>query len=117
MRNMGDNTETRAEGYDRLGRFMGEQPENAIFRRFGALAAEDLLYRQAELAELENDLRSYQEADKRSGERDRQHYAVAWKLLRDSANGKDGNDPRQWTTMLEIRAKLHDYRKTHDSLL
>lgn len=47
----------RAEGYDRLGLMMGMLPEMTAFRRFGALSAEDLLYRQAELMELERSLR------------------------------------------------------------
>ena len=33
------------EGYDRLGQLISELPETAVFRRFGALSAEDLLYR------------------------------------------------------------------------
>ena len=102
-----------AEGYDRLGRLMGELPETAIFRRFGGLAAEDLLYRQAELIELENTLREQQKRDKESNHEDRQHYGFNWDLLQYSTNpdAEDGNDPRQWETILAIREKLESYRK------
>ncbi|KAK4150397.1 hypothetical protein C8A00DRAFT_46194 [Chaetomidium leptoderma] len=54
------------------------------FRRFGALAAEDLLYRQAELVELERSLREYQQEDKESGHGDRERYAFNWDKLQRS---------------------------------
>ena len=103
-----------AEGYDRLGRLMGELPETAIFRRFGALSAEDLLYRQAELVELENSLREYQKEDKESGHEDRQHYGFNWDLLQYSANpnADEGNCSKQWETILKIREKLESYRES-----
>jgi len=101
-----------AEGYDKLARFMGGLPENAIFRRFGSLTAEDLLYRQAELVELENTLIARQKADKQSSNEDRQQYALAWALLRDSAREEDGNNGSQLETVLEIRTKLQEYRTT-----
>jgi hypothetical protein len=41
------------EGYPKLSRLMAFYPEVAIFRRFGALNAENLLYLQAELQDLE----------------------------------------------------------------
>jgi hypothetical protein len=106
------------EGYDRLGRLMGELPETAIFRRFGALSAEDLLYRQAELVELENTLREYQKEDKQSGHEDRQRYGFNWDILQYSANpeAKEGNDSGQWNTILEIREKLEAYRETNGQL-
>jgi hypothetical protein len=40
-------------GYPKLARHMGASPEIAIFRRFGALNAQNLLYLQAELVHLE----------------------------------------------------------------
>lgn len=103
-----------ADGYDRLASFMGELPENAIYRRFGALAAEDLLYRQAELIELESTLRRYQTEDKESKHEDRQRYALDWYRLQNSTdpNARDGNDGSQWETVLEIRTKLEEYRET-----
>lgn len=102
----------RAEGYDRLGQLMGELPETTAFRRFGALSAEDLLYRQAELVELERSLREYQQEDKESGHEDRERYAFNWEKLRRGRDddAADGNDGVQWETILEIREKLKDYR-------
>lgn len=101
-----------AGGYDRLGQLMGELPETTAFRRFGALSAEDLLYRQAELVELERSLREYQQEDKESGHEDRERYAFNWEKLRRGGDddAPDGNDGIQWETILEIREKLKDYR-------
>ncbi|KAG7293531.1 hypothetical protein NEMBOFW57_003583 [Staphylotrichum longicolle] len=81
------------------------------FRRFGALAAEDLLYRQAELVELERSLREYQQEDKESGHRDRERYAFNWDKLQRSGHNDaaEGNDDIQWQTILEIREKLKSY--------
>ncbi|KAK4040930.1 hypothetical protein C8A01DRAFT_15236 [Parachaetomium inaequale] len=88
----------------------------AAFRRFGALSAEDLLYRQAELVELERNLREYQEEDKKSGHEDRERYGFNWDTLRRSADddAADGNDGSQWETVLEIREKLKEY---HEAVL
>ncbi|SPQ17690.1 7b5b95ba-d0a0-49c5-afdd-8d11b7609188 [Thermothielavioides terrestris] len=86
------------------------------FRRFGALSAEDLLYRQAELVELERSLRAYQQDDKGSGHPDREHYARNWDKLQRSGDSDvdEGNDGLQWETILEIRHKLKEY---HEALI
>lgn len=103
-----------AEGYDRLGQLMGDLPELTAFRRFGALSAEDLLYRQAELVELETSLREYQKADKESGHEDRERYGFNWDKIQHSGDddARDGNDSSQLDTILEIREKLEKYRKS-----
>lgn len=87
---------------------MGELPETTAFRRFGALSAEDLLYRQAELVELERSLREYQQEDKESGHKDRERYSFNWEKLRRGGNddAADGSDGVQWETILKIREKL-----------
>jgi hypothetical protein len=51
------------KGYAKLGLLMGEFPEVAILRRFSALSAQNLLYLQAELRQLEVDLRKYAQED------------------------------------------------------
>ncbi|KAK0737376.1 hypothetical protein B0T21DRAFT_410829 [Apiosordaria backusii] len=103
----------RPEGYDRLARMMGSLPEMAMFRRFGVLSAEDLLYRQAELQELEAALRRFQKEDKQSGHQDREDYALDWDALQRSGadDAAEGNDSAQWDTILEIREKLKDYQE------
>ncbi len=45
-------------GYDELSELIGSRPDLAIFRRFGPLAAQVLLRIQAELLELDDDLKA-----------------------------------------------------------
>jgi len=101
-----------AQGYDALGSLMGAFPETAILRKFGALSAQDLLLRQAELVALEEDLRIYQKEDKESGHKDRERYALSWNKLRRSGkeDALEGNDSTQLETLLTIREKLKEYR-------
>jgi hypothetical protein len=55
---------TMPAGYAQLASLMGAHPEVAVFRRFGALNAQNLLYLQAELTHLELELRSTAGANK-----------------------------------------------------
>ncbi|KAJ9665654.1 hypothetical protein H2201_004138 [Coniosporium apollinis] len=95
-------------GYPKLGRQMGLMPETAIFRRFGALNAENLLYLQAELIHLEKKLREQQLADSRDGDEVKRKYAVNWYWLSESTDDGDG---KQWDIVLKIRAKLREYNE------
>jgi hypothetical protein len=95
-------------GYPKLARYIGASPEVAIFRRFGALNAQNLLYLQAELVHLEKKLYELEERDSQSSEGMKSRYARDWFWLSRSEN--DGNDD-QWQTVLAIRKKLVEYSK------
>lgn len=95
-------------GYDRLASLMGVYSEVAIFRRFGALNAQNLLYLQAELTTLELEFRRIAQADAVSGHQDRTLYSRDWQTLSESVNAPGGDDA-QWTTFLRIREKLKEY--------
>jgi hypothetical protein len=98
------------EGYAKMAFLMGEFPEVAIFRRFGALNAQNLLYLQAELKELETSLRKYALEDQNSGHPERIYYSKDWFTLKESCDATyEGADGNQWSTMLSIRAKLKEY--------
>lgn len=101
------------EGYDRLAKFMGDEAAFAIFRRHAVLSAQNLLYYQAELQDLEEKLEKYRKEDRESGHSDRTQYAYDWDTLRASTSpaADEGNDSRQWKTWLEIRKKLKEYRE------
>jgi DNA-binding HxlR family transcriptional regulator len=103
------------DGYAKMGRLMGEYPEVAIFRRFGALNMENLLLLQAELQDLEIRLRELQKADLESGHVDRTNYSRDWYTLKESGDSvaEPGNDGQQWALMLEIRDKLKEYSECH----
>lgn len=103
-------------GYRSLAAAMGESPQWAIFKRFGTLNAQNLLYLQAELTSLEKKLVQYVKEDQAATGDDRDKYDRDWETLKASCDTDPpapGNDNRQWTTFLEIRAKLKEY-STYD---
>jgi hypothetical protein len=61
-------------GYPKLAGKMGLTPEKAMFRRFGALNAQMLLYMQAELLYLEQELRKFELDDSQSEESNKRKY-------------------------------------------
>ena len=94
------------EGYSRLASLMGAYPENLIFRRFDAVSAQNILYLQAELVQLEHDFRECALANERSSDEFRRTvFANDWFPLAHANNGTE----RQWQLMLQIRHKLKEY--------
>lgn len=120
------------DGYAKIATLMGAYPEVAIIRRFAALNAQNILYMQAELVDLESRLRRYEEEDRSSGDQNRVDYAVDWFKLSNavdaspssgSQTGTSTNDEsekaddgdnevpqgRRWRLVLQIREKLKEY--------
>lgn len=95
-------------GYPKLAAQIEIFPELAIFRRFGALNAQNLLYMQAELTSLEEELRKQQLEDSQSGEGQRNRYATNWHWLKMSENNETG-EQQQLELILKIRKLLKDY--------
>ncbi|KAF2193865.1 hypothetical protein K469DRAFT_709321 [Zopfia rhizophila CBS 207.26] len=98
----------RIMGYPKLAAQIEIRPETAMFRRFGALNAENLLYYQAELVQLEKLLRECQLADSLSSKGRKSKYALNWYWLRESR--ADG-DTRQLDLVLRIRETLRLYNE------
>ena len=96
----------RVKGYPKLAGQIELRPETAIFRRFGALNAENLLYFQAELVLLEEELREQQLADSLSNHPRRSKYALSWYQL--STSEEDG-DAQQLRLVFRIRETLRLY--------
>ncbi|KAI4630613.1 uncharacterized protein J4E84_004703 [Alternaria hordeiaustralica] len=94
------------KGYPKLAAQMEILPELAIFRRFGALNAQNLLYMQAELTYLENKLRERQLADHIDPSETRKAHALNWFWLRESENTGTGE---QLGLILKIRETLKEY--------
>ena len=100
-------------GYAKLASLMGAHPEVAIFRRFGSLNTQNLLYLQAELTGLESELRCVEQEDLESGDLDRSIYGRDWQTLSESVQAPGYG--RQWTLFLDIRKKLEEY-STKDAI-
>ncbi|CAO2647111.1 Nn.00g080330.m01.CDS01 [Neocucurbitaria sp. VM-36] len=94
-------------GYPKLAAKIEIQPEVAILRRFGALGAQNLLYFQAELTDLERKVREQQVSDHNSTKGSKSSYAKNWFDLSDSEN--DG-DTKQLELVMKIRETIKEYR-------
>lgn len=93
-------------GYPKLAAKFGVLPEAAIYRRFGALNAQDLLYYQAELTYLEQKLQEQQQQDNNDPKGHGASYAINWYWLKHSKTDGDG---RQYELVMQIRELLKQY--------
>ena len=91
--------------YLELAGLMGKYPGLAIFRRFATLNAKNLLYLQAEIAELEDQLDLLEGEDRNSTNLDHRKFQWEARLLMTAPAGEN----QQWQKILEIRAKLKEY--------
>jgi hypothetical protein len=95
-------------GYEKLARFMGTYPQLAIFRRFGALNLQNVLYLQAEIASLEQELQQIVAEDNLHPERT--IFSRDWYVLANSADTEEGGPARtRYQMILRIRKLLNDY--------
>ncbi|OTA95203.1 hypothetical protein M434DRAFT_69820 [Hypoxylon sp. CO27-5] len=104
---------TELGGYERLAGYMSQHPELGIFRRFGALGHQTLLYYQAEIARLEVRLRVVQEQDRKSDSEHRKMYDQAWIALSESAESEisSGSDREQYDLIMKLRKLMNQYQK------
>ena len=91
-------------GYPKLAEYVAVEPQLAIFKRFGALNAENLLFMQAEIAGLEEELRQIVAADLKSPDKKVRKSAKSWRILYAAREHS-----AQWQKRMEIREKLRDY--------
>jgi len=94
-------------GYPRIACRMSLKPETAIFRSFSALNARNLLYMQAELCRLEDELMEQEKKDNRSSIGEKHKYATDWGWLRLASLHED--PPIQLNLLNEIKRKLREY--------
>jgi hypothetical protein len=96
-------------GYPKLAERMAHISGAALFRRFTETTVEDLLYRQAELVFLSNELRIQQQKDHYDTDIEEQNnlYSTDWEAL---LKHKEGGSGKQMELILDIRAKLGEYR-------
>jgi len=99
-----------------LSKLMSKYPDVFILRKFSGLNAKNLLYYQAELAHLEQELEEVEDEDRLSDENPRKGYATNWKSLGLRANTKHDSgalrtprDSLQWQTFLRLREVLNKY--------
>ena len=96
----------RPKGYNKLAILMSKNPEVAILRRFGTLNMLNLLYLQAELAELERKFETAYLDDAVSNNADVREFCKSMVALRKSKDGPNGDQLEQF---LAIQGKLEKY--------
>lgn len=94
-------------GYPKLAAKFEVFPEIAIYRRFGALNALNLLYYQAELSYVEKQLQEQQQKDDFDRTGPGAGYARNWQWLKYSR--ADGGDGHQLELVMYMRELLQQY--------
>ncbi|KAI9763624.1 MAG: hypothetical protein M1839_006372 [Geoglossum umbratile] len=100
------------DGYDKFAALVGDHDEMSIFRRFSMLNAKNLLYFQAELVNLEDELEKIVREDKASKDPEKQLFPYSLWHLKDSLRSLDGRCHTQWLKVLEIRQILKEYSQS-----
>lgn len=96
-------------GYADLSKLMNENPETAVFRSFRELNMITLLRLQAELHDLEYQLRDIRDEDSQSGDRIREDYVRDFRLMRDY---KEEGDSLQHDILVAVGEKLREYSES-----
>jgi len=99
------------KGYPKIAHRMGLVPETAMFRRFGALNARNLLYLQQELAVIEKKLIKQEWDDNQSQGSKKCKYAIDARWLHSATSARDG-DTKQKDLILEMRNLLNQYSES-----
>lgn len=100
---------SESEGYRAIAQYFAKENGIVILNRFRTLNIQNLLYLQAELFHLEDELHWIAIEDSKAQCSTRQNYRYSFLDLKHSLKGKESF---QWTKMLEIREKLERY-STH----
>lgn len=105
--------ERRKVGYASVAEWIALDPDNEpfIFRKFDELSARNLLYLQAEILAIEEQLERIDDADAASRDLGRLNLARTWETLNDSKKLGDQEARDRMTLILMLREKLKEYRK------
>ena len=96
------------QGYPKLARFIGERPGFAIFRRFSELNARNLLYLQAELLDVEEELYETEIDDQR--DQDLRQLQFSMRGIHNGRVAPEGSKARsRWKLYEEQRRLLKEY--------
>lgn len=93
-------------GYPKLARLMSLEPDTAIIRRFGDLNMLNILRLQAELHDMERELKQTREEDAKSNDAIRTAYNKDFRLMRD---WQETGDSEQYDLLIRIGSKLQEY--------
>lgn len=95
-------------GYPKIASLMGSHPEMLMVRLFRALNARNLLYLQAELHHIEDQLLKCEQVDTESDDPEVRFYSQDWWSLN---NSKGNEHHEQWLLVQKMKEKLREYGK------
>lgn len=105
--------EKKLRGYPKLADLMSTHPETAIFRRFGALTMLNVLRIQAELQDMEEELKDIIADDAGSNNAVRQKYCLDFRHMRDFLDSDIRGSPEeqslQYEHIINIGNKIDEY--------
>ena len=100
------------EGYEKLARLMGNSHTDGhflIFQKFESLSAQNILYLQAEIVNLQEILAGLAKEDGESDDPEKRTFARDWFALSST------EDCEQWETFLRLRSRLKEYCTLYSS--
>jgi len=100
------------EGYEKLAQLMGNSRTDGhflIFQKFESLSAQNILYLQAEIVNLQETLGGLAKENAESDCPERKKIAQDWWSL------SSAKDCEQWETFLHLRRTLKEYCTLHPS--
>ncbi|MCJ1465959.1 hypothetical protein MMC07_004578 [Pseudocyphellaria aurata] len=96
-------------GYSKIADFMGQHPESALVLRFSDMNLQNILYLQAEIYGLREDLRKIQVQNQTSSSEDVVNFSLDWYTLAHTQDNDGMN--RQWQIFKQLRRVLKEYNE------
>lgn len=107
------------QGYAKIAGFMGEHLESAMIERFSDINLQNILYLQAEIHGLREDLRKLEAQTTTRGLEEHKNFPLDWYTLAHTEENNHTNE--QWQKVLQLRPRLREYSKrtktSHDQKL
>lgn len=101
------------EGYAKIAGFMGQHPESALVLRFSDINLQNILYLQAEIYGLREDLRKTEVQNHTSSSEDLKNFSLDWYALAHTQDNGETN--QQWQKVEQLRGVLKEYSKLSKS--
>lgn len=100
------------EGYAKIASFMSSHSESAQVLRFSDISLQNILYLQAEIYGLREDLRHIEKQNQSSSSEELKSFSLDWFTLASTQND-NGQTNEQWQKFVKLRKLLKDYSMYH----
>lgn len=97
------------QGYAKIAGFMGEHLESAMIERFSDINLQNILYLQAEIHGLREDLRKLEAQTTTRGLEEHKNFPLDWYTLAHTEENNHTNE--QWQKVLQLRPRLREYNR------